>query len=53
MIDCSTCFNKRYYPPKSIEDVCKFCQEKNMRFYRPDLTDIKGQVIAIRRIKND
>ena len=51
-IDCDTCFNKMYYPPKAIEDVCKFCQEKNRRFYRTDLTDIKGYVISARRTKN-
>lgn len=53
IIDCDTCFNKKYYPPKAIEDVCKFCQEKNGRFYRTDLTDIKGYAISARRIKND
>lgn len=38
-INCDTCFNKKYYPPQAIVDVCRFCKEKNMRFYRPDLTD--------------
>ena len=45
-IDCNLCFNKRYYPPKAIEDVCKFCKEKKGKFYRSDLTDIKGYVVA-------
>lgn len=51
-IDCDTCFNKMYYPSKAIEDVCKFCQENNWRFYRTDLTDIKGYVISARRMNN-
>lgn len=52
-VDCDTCFNKRYYPSEAIQDVCKFCKEKNWRFYNPDLTDIEGQVVAVRRIKNE
>ena len=32
IIDCDTCFNKKYYPPKAIEDVCKFCQERTGDF---------------------
>lgn len=40
IIDCCTCFNKKYYPSGAIADVCKFCKEKNMRFYRQDLTDL-------------
>lgn len=43
-INCDTCFNKKYYPPQAIADVCKFCKEKNMRFYRPDLTDFIGRI---------
>ena len=39
-IDCDTCFNKKYYLPWAIADVCKFCKDKNMRFYRPDYTDL-------------
>ncbi len=39
-IDCDTCFTKKYYPPQAIADVCKFCKENNMRFYRQDLTDL-------------
>ena len=52
-VDCDTCFNKRYYPPEAIKGVCRFCKEKNWRFYRSDLTDIKGPVVVVRRMKND
>ena len=52
-IDCDTCFNKMYYPPKVIEDVCKFCQEKNGIFYRPDLTDINGYSISVMRMEKN
>lgn len=45
-IDCDTCFNKKYYPPRAIADVCKFCKENNMRFYRPDLMDLLGKRIV-------
>ena len=45
-IDCDTCFNKKYYPPQAIVDVCKFCKENNMRFYRQDLTDLIGKRIV-------
>lgn len=45
IIDCDTCFNKKYYPQWAIEDVCKFCKEKNMRFYRQDLTDLIGSTL--------
>ena len=53
IIDCDTCFNKMYYPPKAIEEVCKICQENNGRFYRPDLTDIKGYSISARRMESN
>ena len=53
-IDCNTCFNKKYYPPKAIEDVCDFCKEHNGRFYRSDLSDIRGHVIScIKEKEND
>lgn len=52
-IDCDTCFNKMYYPPKAIEEVCKICQERMRDFYRADLTDIKGYVISARRMENE
>lgn len=45
-INCDTCFNKKYYPPQAVAGVCKFCKEKNMRFYKPDLSDIKGYAIS-------
>lgn len=45
-IDCDICFNKKYYPSQAVADVCKFCKENNMRFYRPDLTDLIGKKIA-------
>lgn len=45
-INCDTCFNKKYYLPWAIKDVCDFCKEHNGRFYRPDLSDIKGYVIS-------
>ena len=44
--NCDTCFNKKYYPPQAIEDVCKFCKGKNMRFYRPDYTDLTDKKIV-------
>lgn len=50
-VDCETCFNKRYYPPKAIESVCNFCKEKNWKCYRPDLTDIKGPVTVVKELK--
>jgi len=51
--DCSICFNRKYYPLKAIEDVCNFCKEHNGRFYKPDLTDIKGYVIDVVKEKGD
>jgi len=47
-IDCDTCFNKKYYPPQAIAGVCKFCKEKNMRFYRQDLTDLIVNKITLK-----
>ena len=51
--DCSVCFNRKYYPPNSIKDVCIFCKEHNGRFYKPDLSDIKGYVISCIKEKDD
>lgn len=48
-IDCGTCFNKKYYPPQAIADVCKFCKDNNMQFYRSDLTDLKSIIIVLKR----
>ena len=53
-IDCDTCFNKKYYPPQAIADVCEFCKENNMRFYRPDLTDLMGKrIVNVTILKDD
>ena len=52
-VNCDICVNKRYYPPKAIEDVCRFCKEKNGKFYRPDLTDVRGYVTVLEVKKND
>ena len=50
-IDCDTCFNKKYYPPQAITDVCEFCKENKMRFYRQDLTDLIGTKAVLKADK--
>lgn len=50
-INCDTCFNKKYYQPQAIADVCEFCKENNMRFYRQDLTDLIGTKAVLKADK--
>ena len=51
MINCSTCFNKKHYPESSILYICEKCKERNMIFYRPDFSDVKGYVTVVKENK--